>query len=138
MATVARIGTSAARAKQPDKDPRSARTAPSPSARRRPRPSRRPPARRRPTRDRAQGLADEVAGAAQKLTRERAQEIADELAGAAQRVGRALRGPPRRRSGDEVRELRRRLDDLERRVGRPGGPARGRRRSPPAASGGTA
>lgn len=55
-----------------------------------------------------------AAGQAQ-LTRDRAQEIADELAGAAGRVREALEDlrPP---SGDELRDLRGRLEALEARV----------------------
>ena len=81
------------------------------------------------TRDRAQGLADEVAGAAQKLTRERAQELADELAGAAQRVGRAPGGPPAAlgRRGPRAAPPPRRPRPPRR---RPGGPAAGAPVSP--------
>ena len=55
-----------------------------------------------------------AAGQAQ-MTRERAQELADELAGAAQRVRDALEGvrPP---SGEDLRDVRARLDALEARV----------------------
>ena len=69
-----------------------------------------------------------AAGQAQ-LTRDRAQELADELAGVAGRVREALEDlrPP---SGDDVRELGKRLDALERRVAALERPPRARKKPP--------
>jgi polyhydroxyalkanoate synthesis regulator phasin len=52
-----------------------------------------------------------------QLTRERAQELADELAGTAGRIREVLEDlrPP---TGDDVRALRTRIDELEARVAR--------------------
>lgn len=58
-----------------------------------------------------------------QLTRERAQELADELAGTAGRIREVLEDlrPP---TGDDVRALRARIDELEERVAQLEGGAR--------------
>jgi polyhydroxyalkanoate synthesis regulator phasin len=63
----------------------------------------------------AQAVAAAAAAGQAQMTRERAQELADELAGAAQRVREALEGV-RPSTADEHRDLRARLDALEARV----------------------
>src|ERR1700757_150465 len=80
--------------------------------------SRRMPKRRGTSADAVRSAVDQTfqaaAGQAQ-MTRERAQELVDELAGAAQRLRSALDElrPP---SAEDVRELRERMEQLEARI----------------------